>query len=80
MGNQKNLSTPTSTGRQGIEMKKRQRQLEPTCLSDDFARTFPNVGSGNRPREEQMGWTLEAHPVVVGVGLLFACLVFNLEA
>lgn len=80
LGNQKTLSIPSSKGKQGIEMKRRQRQLEPIYLFDDFARTIPNVESGSGPREEQMGWTSEAHHVVVGMGLLFACLVFILEA
>lgn len=80
LGNQKTLSIPSSKGKQGIEVKKRQRQLEPIYLFDDFARTFPNVRGGNGPREELMGWTFEAHHAVVGTGLLFACHVFNLEA
>ena len=53
-----------------VEVKKRQRQLEPIYLFGDFARASPNVGNGNGPRDKQMGWTFEAHHVVVGMGLL----------
>lgn len=48
-------------------------KTESIYLFDHFARTFHGVGSGNGPREEQMGWTFETCCVVVGLGL-FVCL------
>ena len=45
---------------------------------DDFARIPHEVRSRDGPREEQTGWTLEGCHGRLGVGILFACLVFSL--
>jgi len=60
LGNQETISVPRSKGRQGVEVKET-KTVGTIYLFDDFVRTSPSVRSGNGPRDEQMGWTFEAH-------------------